>query len=162
MRIEYLADHPEVLPVLARWHHEQFGYLNPGGSLTRVEAHLRTHTGRRQVPTTVVALRGEEPLGSASLVASDMETRPEAGPWLASVYVAAPYREQGIGSALVKRIEAEAEALGFGAIYLYTPDKAAFYRRRGWSILDREHYRGTDVVVMTKAVAKQLVAADAA
>lgn len=148
MRIEYLSDHPEVIPTLASWHHKQFGYLNPGGSLEQVKVHLRSHTGRCQIPTTLVMLEDSELLGSASLVASDMDTHPELGPWLASVYVAPAYRRQGIGSALVERIMEEARALGEDALYLYTPDKEAFYRRRGWTVVGHEHYRDTDVAVM--------------
>ena len=70
-------------------------------------------------------------VGSASLIAQDMDTRPELSPWLASVYVAAEHRRQGIGSALVRRVAQEAAALGVETLYLFTPDQEHFYARLG-------------------------------
>jgi len=146
-RIEYLADHPSFLPSLAQWHHAQWSYLDVGVSLEQRLAALQKH-GKAQVPTTVIALSGSRLLGSASLIAHDMDTYPELSPWLASVYVAPEYRRRGIGSALVQRIVAQARALGFEHLYLFTPDKEHFYARLGWSVLERTMYRGYAQVVM--------------
>ena len=146
-RIEYLADHPSFLPSLAQWHHAQWSYLDVGVSTEQRMATLQKH-GKAQVPTTVVALSGGRLLGSASLIAHDMDTRIELSPWLASVYVDPPYRTRGIGSTLVRRITKEAHALGFKRLYLFTPDKAEFYARLGWSVLERMNYRGYPQIVM--------------
>jgi GNAT superfamily N-acetyltransferase len=147
-RIDYLADHPAVIPTLARWHHRQFQHLSPGSSVERCTSHLRSHTGRRQIPTTVVALADDEPLGSASLVAQDMDVRPHLSPWLATVYVAPEYRGRGIGSALVRRIAEEAASLGVPRLHLYAQDQMGFYERLGWQAVERLKYRGYLVTVM--------------
>ena len=150
--IEYLVDHPSCLPTLAVWHNAQWNYLDTGVSVKQRQTNLLKH-GMRQVPTTVVALSGGTLLGSASLIAHDMDTRLDLSPWLASVYVAPPHRRQGIGSALVQRIVQEAAALRFERMYLFTPDKEQLYTRLGWSVIDRATYRGYAQVVMARHLA---------
>ena len=147
-RTEYLADHTDLIPTLAKWHHEQFSYLSPGSSIERCASRLLAQRGHQNVPTTVVALAGEQLLGSASLVAQDMDTRPHLSSWLASVYVAPKHRRQGVGSALVRRIADEARALGIGRLHLYTPDKQRFYTNLGWRTLEHTRYRDHLVTVM--------------
>jgi len=133
MQIGYLADHAAFVPTLARWHHAQWSYLSPGDSVERRIAGLRKQSGRRQIPTTFVAYdttkAGDKVLiGSASLIAQDMDTRPELSPWLASVYVAAEHRRQGIGSSLVRRGRGSGRAGRREALPLY-PGPGAVLRR---------------------------------
>ncbi|MBN1642167.1 MAG: GNAT family N-acetyltransferase [Anaerolineae bacterium] len=146
--IAYLADHPTHIETLAQWHHRQFSYLDADLSVAQRASRLRTH-GRGEAPTTVIALFGENVLGSASLTATDMDTRPHLSPWLASVYVDPAYRRRGIGSALVGRIVMLARALGHPALYLFTPDMERFYARLGWRVLEHTCYRGYAQVVMS-------------
>jgi N-acetylglutamate synthase-like GNAT family acetyltransferase len=153
MQIGYLADHPAFIPTLAQWHHAQWSYLSPGSTLERRTAHLQGQLGKMQIPTTFVAYNTTETdaeivIGSASLIAQDMDTRPELSPWLASVYVAAARRRQGIGSALVRRVVEEAAALNVKTLHLFTPDRESFYARLGWSVIERCTYRGYPQVVM--------------
>jgi N-acetylglutamate synthase-like GNAT family acetyltransferase len=89
-------------------------------------------------------------LGSSMLLPQDMDSRPYLTPWVAGVYVKREYRSRGIGSALVRRIEAEARSLAVATLYLYTPQTEALYERLGWSIIERCEYRNTNVVVMSK------------
>jgi predicted N-acetyltransferase YhbS len=149
--IEYLADCPEHIPVLAAWHYAQWRYLDVGVSVAQRAAALREH-GRDTVPMTLIALSGDTLLGSASLIAHDMDTRMDLSPWLASVYVDPPYRERGIGSTLVGEIVGRAARLGFPALYLFTPDRAPFYERLGWHVLEHTTYRGYAQTVMSIAL----------
>lgn len=149
VEIELLADHPEFIPLLAEWHHCEFGYLRPGFSIADRIAMLRERCGRRELPITFVASSGDELIGSAMLIAHDMETRPEYSPWLAGVFVSPAHRRRGIGRALSEHVAREAGRLGFTALYLYTPSAQDFYAGFGWSTLERAHYRGVDVTVMS-------------
>ena len=114
---------------------------------------MREHLGRRQIPTTFVALEGETLLGSACLLADDMHQYRDLTPWLASVFVAPEHRACGAGSALVQRVVEEARALGIKMLYLYTPDREGFYSRMGWAVRERTEYMGIDVVIMQLSLA---------
>ena len=73
MRIDYLSEHPELAPTLAAWHHAEWACLLPGWTLPSALADLQTHIGRRQIPTTFVALAAGQPVGSASLLERDLD-----------------------------------------------------------------------------------------
>ena len=150
MEIEYLADHPALIPQLARLHFQQWGHLRPGEPLERRTRRLEESCGRGGVPTVVVALEGGTLCGSAMLIAHDMRTRPDLTPWLAGVYVVDAWRGRGYGSALVRRVESESSGLGVRRLYLYTPDAEDFYSRLGWSLDERCEYLGQQVAVMSK------------
>ena len=149
MHIDYLADHPEFLPAVAHWHHEEWSYIRPGDTVEARTLRLRAECGRGEIPTTFVAFSGSTPIGSAMLIAHDMDTHLELTPWLAGVFVAPDYRGRGIGSALVRHVVDFATGLGVKRLYLFTPDAERMYSRLGWSVLDRTRYRGADAVVMS-------------
>jgi GNAT superfamily N-acetyltransferase len=149
MQISYLADHPEFIPTLARWHHEEWAYLRPGDSLEARTERLRKCCGHCEIPTIVIAFTGGTLVGSAMLITHDMDTRMELSPWLAGVFVAAERRCQGIGAALVRRVIDDATRLGVHRLYLYTPSAERFYLRRGWVFVEWTRYRKTNVVVMS-------------
>ena len=139
MKIVNLKEHAEFIPTLAVWHHDQWGYLNPDGSIEK-----------RIFSLTFVAVSGDSLLGSASLVPHDMETRMELSPWLASVYVADEHRKRGTGSKLVKHVVREANTFGHRTIYLFTmSDRENFYTRLGWSLFERTDYHGYPVAIMS-------------
>jgi predicted N-acetyltransferase YhbS len=144
----YLADYPESVPLLARWHHDEWSYLRPGDSIEARAARLRGHCGHQGIPTVVIALTEGALAGSAMLIAHDMDTRLELSPWLAGVFVAPEHRRQGVGASLVRRIIEEGTALGVPRLYLFTPSAERYYSRLGWRLVERTAYRGANVVVM--------------
>ena len=148
MRIAYLADHREQIPRLAEWLHAQWGYLHENDSVERRASRLEARATRGGVPVTFVAVDGETLLGSASLVADDLETRPELTPWLASVFVAPEHRGRGVASALVQRVVEEARSSGIDRLYLWTTDQERLYARLGWEPVERTRFQGEDIVVM--------------
>lgn len=147
--IEYLANRPEYLIELAGWHHGEWGRLHPGDTVEKRAERMKAHLGKKQVPTTFVALADGEPVGSASLVGCDMEGREDLTPWLASVYVVPEYRRRGVGSTLVNRVVEEAQALSVETLYLFTWDQERLYARLGWSVLERTEYKGEHIVIMS-------------
>jgi len=139
--VEYLADRREFIPTVARWLHAEWGDLRPGETVEDRAARVERDCGHREVPTTFVALEGNELLGSASLVEHDMDTRPELSPWLSGVFVAPEHRRRGVGAALVERVVQEARILRTPRLYLYTPGSGALYLKLGWSVMERTFYR---------------------
>jgi N-acetylglutamate synthase-like GNAT family acetyltransferase len=104
---------------------------------------------RDRIPLAIVALEAGEVLGSASLVAHDMDTRMELTPWLASVFVGEQYRRRGVGAELVRRIMAEAGKLKVPLLHLYTVHSEKLYASLGWTVMERTNYLEHPVVLMT-------------
>lgn len=148
MNIINLAEAPGHIPRIAAWHHTEWGYLNPGGTVeTRIERMKRYLSGAK-IPAMYIAVDGNELLGTAALVESDMDSHPELSPWLASVFVNPDYRKRGIGAALVKKVMEQARAQGISPLYLFTPDQAPFYTALGWQFVAQESYRGGNATLM--------------
>jgi GNAT superfamily N-acetyltransferase len=150
LRIAYLADTPQIIPLVAEWHHNQWGHLVGARTKAQRAARLHDHLQRNAMPTTFIAWRDDQPVGSASLIANDMDLLPEWIPWLANVYVLPEERRHGIGAQLVERVAAEAAHLGYPRLYLYTLDQMHFYENLGWQSSHMRAYRGHDMAVMTR------------
>lgn len=150
MQIDYLADHLELAPLLAAWHHREWADLLPGWSLEQAEAELRTHNHRHCVPTTFVALEQGRPLGSASLIDSDLDGWEHLSPWVASVYVVPEWRGRGVGRRLVDRAVLEARALGVLTVYLFTAAQQGYYGRLGWSPLVHTAHHGREITILQR------------
>lgn len=148
MRIEHIAAHPNLVETVARWQWGEWGHLNPADSLAARIASLRDQTNPDRIPTTYIALNGDEPLGSASLVDYDMETHRELSPWLASVYVTPTARGRGVASALVRRVVRQAAVLGNPRLYLYTENARGLYEKLGWRVIATDHFEGSLVTIM--------------
>lgn len=153
MHIGYLADHLTHVPIVAQWIHAQWGYMNPEKTLGQRMEKLKKGATRGGIPTTIVAFYEDRLAGTASLVKHDMETHRELTPWLASVYVAQEYRNQGIGSALVRQIIKEARILSVETLYLFTFDRESFYARLGWQKICNDAYLGAKVTIMELGLA---------
>lgn len=152
----YLADHPELAPLLASWFYEEWGRRDPANSVERVEQRLRERMNRDQLPLALVGFLSGQPVASASIIVREMDTHPQYVHWLASVYVQQECRGQGIGSRLIEHAAAEAERLGIRDLYLYTHSHESSYRRLGWRPVERPQSHGREVVIMKRVLGRQL------
>lgn len=150
MEIRLLVERPDCVSTVATWVFREWGHLSPGSTLDQVIEEYHARAQRAAIPLALVALVEGRPVGTASLIAHDMVSRPELYPWLAAVYVLPEQRGQGIGSRLVRRMEQEACLLEVGTLYLMTPDRVTFYQRLGWVEMERTNYRDEDVTLMCK------------
>lgn len=149
MLILPLAECPDLIPTVAAWHRGQWGHLYPESTEADYLAELARH-GAEGIPHTRVALAKDgRALGSASLVAEDIDGDPRT-PWLASVFVSPDARGQGIGAALVGAIEAAAARLGTERLWLFTPDRQRLYAALGWQEEELRDYRTQRITVMSK------------
>ncbi|MEJ5946537.1 GNAT family N-acetyltransferase [Pseudokineococcus basanitobsidens] len=84
--------------------------------------------------TTWVALRGEQPLATATL--RWLGEGPGRLAEVKKVYVAPAGRRQGLASAALGRVEQTARELAVGRLHLHTgslqPEAIALYEREGW------------------------------
>lgn len=91
------------------------------------------------LPLALVAHRGEQFLGTASVIPSDLPERPLYTPWVAAVWVEPDQRRHGVGAALVRAAAEAAFVRGFDPVYLCaTPGNSPFYRRLGWQQLEAD------------------------
>jgi len=153
LRFEYLPADETIIAQVADWLFEAFGRRQPDGSREKTRAEIVERIGRDQVPLCLIAYRGDEPVGTLSIIDDDMRTRPEWKPWLADLVVAPELRGQGIGTAMFQRAEEEFRRLGVPAGYLFTWDHESMYARLGWKTIVREQYRADLVAVMKREFA---------
>ena len=154
MQIAFLADHPELIDTLARWHYDEWQGLIPEWSYQEARRELATHTSRAAVPTTIVAFEGDELIGSASLLVEDLPEWKHLTPWVASVFVKPTGRGKGIGSRIVAEMVAVAGQVGVPAVYLLTAGQADFYRKLGWATVEVSPARGHPITIMTTATGR--------
>ena len=146
IKIEYLADHLELIPILAQYNYDEWSCdwknLNETVSAYTKAVH------KDQIPLTLVALDDENNLlGFVSLVDREVNSCENLSPWLAGLYVLPEYRGKGVGRELVKRIMREAEHLEIKRFYLETGNdsRVDFYAAFGWKKLK---HKGINDVVM--------------
>jgi predicted N-acetyltransferase YhbS len=144
-----LGDDLVWLPMLARWHYDQWGPLTGASSCEEYAERLSEAAASRAVPSVLVAVSRGELLGSVSLLASELPARPELTPWLAQLFVEPTHRRAGLGAALVHAALERAGCCGYPRVYLYTSGTLPeYYRRLGWRVLERLDYLERQRTVM--------------
>jgi predicted N-acetyltransferase YhbS len=129
-QIHHLHQRPALREAVARLIHHEFWTTVPGASVERMAQRLLQADRADAVPLCLVAVQGEQLLGVVNLVDNDDDDHPEWRPWLAGMVVAEAWRGQGVGSALVRALCAQAWAQGFERVYFGT-DGPGFYLRLG-------------------------------
>ena len=150
MQIDYLKHHTEFIPLIAGWFHREWGHYYPELTISDIEERLRGRLNIDKIPLALVAIENGVLIGTVSLKISDMDTRKQYTPWLASMYVREDKRKRGIGKNMVAAVEKKAIELGIEMLYLYTPDAENFYAKLGWQRFEYTEYRGANVCVMKK------------
>jgi predicted N-acetyltransferase YhbS len=150
--IQLLADHADIVPVIACIHlleMRQGARSNYQLAIDRFSCRLN----RQVLPLALVAFADTLPVGTASLVACDLDSYHHLTPWLASFSVAMPYRSLGIGRQLVQQVESIAMHMGYEQLYLYTWTAEKYYHRLGWTVIDTAQPEGLpESIVMQKSL----------
>jgi len=160
-RVEPAANHPDVVATVGGWHWTEWGHADPAGQVSWT-AGLRHASNLDMIPMLLVALAGNEPVGSITLVQHDMDTTNERWrdvverwrgltSWLSGLFVVPEHRGRGIGSQLVRASEAEAHRLGVKRLYVYSSDAEGLYRdKHDDGLLGRDFHEDEAVAVMAK------------
>jgi GNAT superfamily N-acetyltransferase len=136
--ISDLRQRPEFFDTVADriW---RASWKGSGTPLDYISGRLLENLNAEPIPIALVAHDGAEFLGTASVIASDLEQRPHHTPWVAAVWVEPQARLRGIGGALVERATRDCFALGFARAYLCArPALTGFYERLGWIPIERD------------------------
>lgn len=148
VRVEDLADHIDLVPVLAHWHWREWGDEGSTADEVKWTAVVGARTRRDEVPFTRVAFLGDEPVGCLSVCWDDADTEfADDGPWLSGMFVRPPARDLGIGRRLVEEVEGRARVLGHEALWAHTAEAEGFYRRCGWEVVRAKEPLRRDAVV---------------
>lgn len=148
LAIELLSARPQHVDTLARWHYREWGDLMADWSAADAQQELADHAGRETLPTTLVATRGEELLGSVSLLAVDAVQFDDLGPWLGSLYVRPDARGVGLGRHLVEAAVALAARHGVDRLFLFTIAHRPWYESLGWEWQEDRQLFGYTVAIM--------------
>jgi len=70
-----LKEEPEHFPTLAEWHHGEWSYLNPGGSVQKRIEKMQSYLGDELISSTYIYKQKNALAGSASIVEHDMQSR---------------------------------------------------------------------------------------
>jgi GNAT superfamily N-acetyltransferase len=124
-----------------------------GYPLEYIEGRVAESLDGAEMPLAVVAHEDGQFLGTASVIGSDLDERPEYTPWVAAVWVDPAHRGRGVGSALVRKAAQAAFESGIDPVYLCAlPDKRAFYERLGWQRLEENVGRnGLTVLTLSRS-----------
>lgn len=149
--LDWLRHHPEYAAPLAEWLYRQFPYEFSEQPLAEWQAEFAAgqHNGDWDM---LIALAHGQLLGCAGLARDDLPLRPELGPWLACVYVRPEARGQGLAERLIEGICATARERGHARLYLHTHDRADYYARRGWTLLERFQAWGNTQHLMLRSL----------
>src|ERR1700712_1479614 len=103
VRIAAVSDQPDLAWLAAQW---RVGALfdHPGGYTVEEMAALilAPSNGPNE---TFVLFDGDQPVGTAGLMHSDLESRPDLTPWFGGLYVEPAFRGRGHATALVRCVE---------------------------------------------------------
>ncbi|MGE3872364.1 MAG: GNAT family N-acetyltransferase [Parvibaculaceae bacterium] len=143
------ANSPELRKA-ALWRHEAF-LKDDGLTVADSEAQLTRLTLERQgCETALIALVGGRLAGICLLVLHELEPAHDLSPWLASLYVDPEFRGKGVARLLVAAIEDHARRHGVARLHLYAVDTEDFYRKCGWSVVERFASGGIALVLMAR------------
>ena len=135
--ISDLRQRPEFFDVVADriWR----AWWEPNGfPLEHITGGLAENMQDTPIPLALVAHGGGTFLGTASVIACDLDERSELTPWVAAVWVEENVRGHGVGAALVGAAAQACFALGFPRAYLCARARmTGFYQRLGWTLIER-------------------------
>lgn len=136
--ISDLRARPEFFDTVAHriW---DFSWKAAGVPLEQVSDGLRAIIANDAFPFAMVAYDGQQYLGSALGIASDLDERPELTPWVAAVWVEPRHRGGSVGRSLVSSVTQVLLAQGFPCVYLCArSERHDFYKRQGWSPIEHD------------------------
>ena len=154
VRIEQLTGRADLAPVLAGWHHAEWGHLYDPGvwDLDTAVRELEAMSRAGSADVTWIALDGDTLVGSVSLVGDDdLRGFEHLTPWLASMFVAPAARGRGVAGLLTDALLAGAAERGHADVHLFTSGQEGYWSARGWRVLERVDAEGHAATVMVRS-----------
>ena len=126
-----IADRPDLVPIVAGWLWHEWWHQD-GYTLEQTHDAVAASVSPSGPPQSFVLLVDGKPIGTASLVAHDLDERPDLTPWLAGVFVIPEARGRGHVVHLIEAVEAACRSAAIPVVWLYTAGAEHVYARAGW------------------------------
>lgn len=143
------VERPDLLDLAAEWIWAAFWKRN-GHPLEEIRALVAASDATVGPSQCMVLLVDGVPVGTAGLIRSDLDSRPDLTPWLAAMYVRPESRGRGHATALVRAVERAAAAAGYSRLWLYTLTAEGLYRKAGWTSVERIEHNGAPATLMRR------------
>ena len=144
-----IAERPDLVPMVAKWLWDEW-HLDAGDSLEATRDAVAASVSPSGPPQTFVLLVDNRPVGTASLVAHDLDERPNLTPWLAGVFVIPEARGRGHVIHLIQAVEVACRSAGVGTVWLHTTDAERVYARAGWHTVEAIQRQGRSRVTLMR------------
>ncbi len=136
VRIEPLAERPELTELVAGWHWSEWRGGDHGRTPEQWVETVRARSSPDRVPFTLVAFVDGVPVGAVSVCDDDVDDRfADRGPWVSGMVVVGAARNLGVGRALLHAAERLAVRFGCRELWLHTAEAERFYERCGWEVV---------------------------
>ncbi|GHU20033.1 hypothetical protein FACS189472_10680 [Alphaproteobacteria bacterium] len=151
MKIDYLANHQDLIPIVAQWYFDAWRKYTKDPSITeRIQTKLLSRLNINKLDICFLYFQNDELIGTISLAEKDIPNNESFTPCLSNLFVIEKYRRQKIGENLVEYAKRQAKNFGFENLYLYTTDKTVhfWYEKLGWKIIREDVMNGFDIKIM--------------
>ncbi|MBX3000598.1 MAG: GNAT family N-acetyltransferase [Caldilineaceae bacterium] len=132
IKIAFLADHADAVPVLARWFRAQWPDYFSTRTLAAIEEDFHADANRDRLPTRLVAFVDDDLAGTIVLRERAFGGLPAYSPGLGGLYVVAPYRRRGVGAELIRAGMDLSRGQGYEIVYAATSVAHGLFQRLGW------------------------------
>lgn len=148
IEIKSLDARPDLLPVTAHWRWDAF--FSDAMTQSEVEALEATSLTDQLMPTVLVLLENNVPIGMVAICEDDLENRPDLNPWLAGLFVDPNHRGRGLAKVLIAELENLARSHLIERLTLYTSTAEKLYESLDWHVVETFERDGRVFSIMQK------------
>ncbi|MDH2065817.1 GNAT family N-acetyltransferase [Pantoea sp. GD03673] len=155
MHIADLNQHPGYASQTAQLLHTEWSHLPAWSHQPTILNRLTQRNKPASAEFTLIASPdGETVVATCSVIRYELDDIAAREYWLGEVVTDKKFRGQGVANALIQQAIRQAKQQQINALWLYTPDKQAYYQRAGWQAAEQRHIAGEDVTVMVLHLAQ--------
>jgi GNAT superfamily N-acetyltransferase len=143
MKIDYLANHQDLIPTVAQWYLDTWKKFSENPSLETTKTRLANRLNADKLDVCFLCFDdncNNELIGTFSVMQKDIPNNKQFSPCLSNLFVIEKYRRRKIGETLVNYAKQQARNFGFEKMHLYTTDKTVhlWYGKLGWEIIKED------------------------
>ena len=148
LKVAPLTNHKDLIPTVAQWYLAAFGRKET--TLERCQEVLQNRLNTDCLNCCFLAFIDDEVVGTVSLTANDIPSKPELSPCVTHLFVSEKYRCKNIGQSLIEYAKQKSKEMNFRKAYLYTTNKTIYkwYEKLGWKIIDEDIANGIEIKIM--------------